>query len=572
MRHEKIRETRELLGELMGEAKFLVRNLDNSDDNLIIDAGSSSDIEKAVSSWRGAGYDDQGEFEVSMKTARASEIIPRLFAAEKDVSEKLLSMSNALNAKPAGFSDAGREALAIIVSKLSEDPSSKSLFLRTFPQGGANWDDIQLKLFNLGSGGATETTGKGEISLFTSYRDVKKPDSKSYDLKVGETPLSVKYFLTDPESGPRIASGGGKESEKARFLNYVEAAYPGSKLKLGVSSLSQDDVAAIYEEISASTQAGPKPETPEEVARAISKLLYKTLTNDGNALLIGCSKGGFKVMTNEDICFVNVSDGRARLTVAPGQQIGGTTYSESKWVPSSVKTSKKKDAIESIKNKYETIGDLKAALTPSGKGISNYSLAVLGSLRMNKEQVNAHIIGKMGANSLNDSDPPSRLFESRTRGSSRKRKREFSGAGAIAGAVTPLGTGPDGGVGGKKKGNKSSVLRKNAKTQGRSFGGAKRVNEVSNSLSMVPTSFYMSGESGGYDVDADGDVQGYETGMDTLSVYRGGGGSLRKNAKVSGRAFADAEPLASKHRSVKQESVDEARDLLWELFDLDDKS
>jgi hypothetical protein len=96
-----------------------------------------------------------------------------------------------------------------------------------------------------------------------------------------------------------------------------------------------------------------------------------------------------------------------------------------------------------------------------------------------------------------------------------------------------------------KKGQ--SILDKNAATQGKSWGGAKRVNEASNTSISVGSYGYISNTSADYD--GDGDSDGVPGG--TNSVYRGGHGDLKHNAKQIGRHFCNAEVIDDTHELLQ---------------------
>jgi len=329
-----LRETRALLSEL-DEAKFLVQNLDDtSDEDVLIQAGSSKDIETAVSNLQ-SSRSQINLLAPGVYATKPSERLKQVFDGsdnEKNVAEKLLALPRGLKDKLPGFGDAGKVALAVVTSALTEEPESKSRFLRRFPDSGL-WDDLQLQLFSLGSGGATETTGKGEIALFCTYKNVNKSKGgKAYDLSIDGKNASVKYFAKSPTGGPRTASGSGEDSEKKRFLEKVKLEIPDFQKEFAVANLNPKQVAELYQKIL--DRYPDKFVIAEDVAKKVSLLLYQTLTNNDSFPLIGCSDTGFKVLTAEEICFVNISDSRYRIAVAPNITIGSTTY-KSRWVPES---------------------------------------------------------------------------------------------------------------------------------------------------------------------------------------------------------------------------------------------
>jgi len=141
-----------------------------------------------------------------------------------------------------------------------------------------------------------------------------------------------------------------------------------------------------------------------------------------------------------------------------------------------------------------------------------------------------------------------------SRGSSDTPQQEVS-MGGVAGVTTPLGTGPDGGKGGpaaRRKGKRGeSTLDRNARTQGRGFGNAKRVDEASVTTGGVGTYGYMDGTDSGMDLDGDGDgdIRSSPKGADS-PIFRGGGGDLERNAEQIGHHFAGASPIRDFHELV----------------------
>jgi hypothetical protein len=141
--------------------------------------------------------------------------------------------------------------------------------------------------------------------------------------------------------------------------------------------------------------------------------------------------------------------------------------------------------------------------------------------------------------------------ESSTRGSKKTVKKEVS-MGGVPGVTTPLGTDASGGKGGpgKRRGVKKgqSILDKNAATQGKNWGGAKRVNEVSNTINSTGAFGYVGGTASDFDGDGDSDGNPADN---TSSVYRGGHGDLKRNAKQIGRHFCNAEVIEDTHELLQ---------------------
>ena len=134
---------------------------------------------------------------------------------------------------------------------------------------------------------------------------------------------------------------------------------------------------------------------------------------------------------------------------------------------------------------------------------------------------------------------------SEARGRNRTSRSEVS-MGGVPGVMTPVGTDASGGKGGpgRRRGvrRRQSILDKNAATQGKNWGGAKRVNEASNTTRSVGTYGYVYYD--GNDVDGDGDFELTDSaGGFEYPIYRGGGGNLEKNAKEIGRHFCSAEVI-----------------------------
>jgi len=127
--------------------------------------------------------------------------------------------------------------------------------------------------------------------------------------------------------------------------------------------------------------------------------------------------------------------------------------------------------------------------------------------------------------------------------------------GGVAGVTTPIGTGPDGGKGGpaaRRKGKRGeSTLGRNARTQGRGFGNAKRVDEASTTTTSAGDFGYMDGTGARMDIDGDGngDIRSSPKGTDT-PIFRGGGGDLEHNAEQIGPHFAGASPIRDFHELV----------------------
>lgn len=131
-----------------------------------------------------------------------------------------------------------------------------------------------------------------------------------------------------------------------------------------------------------------------------------------------------------------------------------------------------------------------------------------------------------------------------------------STTGDIRGVTTPLGTDASGGKGGPgvRKGKGKSILDRNAKSQGKFFGRAKRVNE-SSTYTSLGRYLYTDVEFGDYDLDKDG-----EGDLESNSIFRGGGGNLGKNAATTGKSFAGAKPV--KASKVLKETTELLNELL----------
>lgn len=115
------------------------------------------------------------------------------------------------------------------------------------------------------------------------------------------------------------------------------------------------------------------------------------------------------------------------------------------------------------------------------------------------------------------------------------------------GPNVPLGMGPNATGKDRKKGKAKkpktpSILRKNALSQGKFWGGAKPVNEASATTNAVGSFGYNAPNETDFDGDGDSDIRN-DRKRDKGSIYRGGNGNLSHNAQQIGRHFAKAEVI-----------------------------
>jgi len=168
-----------------------------------------------------------------------------------------------------------------------------------------------------------------------------------------------------------------------------------------------------------------------------------------------------------------------------------------------------------------------------------------------------HLLSLFNPSRLPESVPPPSLSpkkeSSAARGRNRTSRSEVS-MGGVPGVTTPLGTDASGGKGGpgKRRGVRrgQSILDKNAATQGKNWGGAKPVNEGSNTSRSVGTYGYVFQDGGDMDGDGDFELNDSVEGFDG-PIYRGGGGNLGKNAKEIGRHFCNAEVIRDTHELLQ---------------------
>jgi len=581
MRNVKMKETRELLGELLSEVRFPLElpggkgseMIDIEDETmryLIAHAGKlvgqeidgvkiqeprraryRQDIEDYV---KGLGYSKNAPVAASIMTS--FDYQPQLYALFSEenftndsppVLKKSLEVKETLGLKIGKATALGRVAIECNVKDGGDVGKGEVLFamLTGLKRQGESKTDVgefSLKYFG--------EEGKEAAKLGTSYGNVMEvvvPSLKkifqSVEDKFSEkfrTPLQIDATQYLPNTSELVFSAGVRGE--------IEGGY---RLK--------DKMRAFFEKLQADSGLKLKDVYSDADVDNLCKAAYGALnevpkTVIGSTKTIGLSAKGsdlvFSEYAPEILKFDSVTEGR--LKVVPVASLKYENAVRQAYVEASAATDME-SIVDKVKGNPTILGSMKAKEL---KPLMRHLNIKLKSGSDNVPDMRDAIKTSLGITT-----------ESRVRGSARKKKSEVSTlvGGSIRGVQVPMGRSPDGKPD-KRKGN--AILRRNAKMAGKFWGGAKPVNESNGSQVMGGLSWFESG--GGVDADGDGDVRGYETKLDTGSVYRGGNGDMALHAKTTGRAFAGAAPVGDvKVRTA--ENLKETRDLLWELLGFEEE-
>jgi hypothetical protein len=561
MRNVKMKETRELLGELLDEAMVIDGEkryyLDKSTFASI--QGNLVNLENPTSVVPQAILDSLKNFPSEVRTSALS-----VYMENKN------DIDNWLKAN-AGLAPTG------IISIDSKNPWQEAIMkLHTGDRAGAiGKGEALLCLMFPGSSSQGSNQAGFDVTIQNQKFSVKFSDEKVKTYKLNgviDDILSRIGSILDSSTDPVVTDFWSRIKDSDFRQKAITVAAAESLASNPNSSLTPGEI--VGEFLAAGTKA------------------VVDLSKEGGYDYAFCSSQSIEFVLSDNIKFYDIDVSQSKIGIRKSDALPSELeklvrrWKAGKTPDAAIsehnKDENRKEAVRELMKAYPpdyTTGDLLGAINARGSSKVKLGGTNLFTLVSQAIQGDATLVGQrklydavkqlQSSKNLNDESSLSSLFaESRTRGSTRKKKSEVStlGGGSIRGVQVPMGRSPDGKPD-KRTGN--AILRRNAKMAGKFWGGAKPVNESNGSHVMGGLSWFENGGEG-VDADGDGDVRGYETKLDTASVYRGGGGDMVLHAKTTGRAFAGAIPVGDvKVRTA--ENLKETRDLLWELLGFEEE-